>query len=292
MKGFIKVILMFLLYLFVGIAVFALITYFKDIKILNNIDHQLYFGAFSLGLAILDLVILWKKEDKDLIDNNDMLEDEQDDLPQEDKIEVEDPIKDAVLAQKDKEDILTEDISEEMINEESDQDLSSDNKQEIISEENQQQLVEEDSDQQKIENQQDISQQVQQHADTVEQQQEEFNEQQEQIEPLPQKINADLTDTQIMFINKSDNSYINEEGFPQLIVTKELSKDQIKTYEQLYQNQKEIDEETQRQLDEEEKQYLQEEKYENIIHILTVVIVLLVLANLVLGAYYAYLRLF
>ena len=95
-----------------------------------------------------------------------------------------------------------------------------------------------------------------------------------------------------MFINKSDNSYINEEGFPQLIVTKELSKDQIKTYEQLYQNQKEIDEETQRQLDEEEKQYLQEEKYENIIHILTVVIVLLVLANLVLGAYYAYLRLF
>ena len=84
---------------------------------------------------------------------------------------------------------------------------------------------------------------MQQHADTVEQQQEEFNEQQEQIEPLPQKINADLTDTQIMFINKSDNSYINEEGFPQLIVTKELSKDQIKTYEQLYQNQKEIDEE-------------------------------------------------
>ena len=95
-----------------------------------------------------------------------------------------------------------------------------------------------------------------------------------------------------MIINKSDNSYINDQGLPQLNVTKELSQDKIKTYEKIYQKQQEIDEETQKQLDEEEQQYLLEEKYENTVHILTVVIILLVLANLVFGAYYAYLRLF
>ena len=53
-----------------------------------------------------------------------------------------------------------------------------------------------------------------------------------------------------------------------------------------------MDAETQKQLDEEEKMYLQQEKYENIIHILTIIIVLLVLANIVMGAYCLYLRMF
>lgn len=322
MKSFIKVILMILLYLFIGVAVFALITYFKDIKILSDINKQLYFGAGSVALAIIDLILLWGKEDKDEEDVDEV--DTEVDETSSDELNVNDQqlkqefdqLKQEVTQLKQEQQSVEEDIVDESNAEQSDQDINEHDETEEVVEDDQEVVLqkanddtlydvsndEKDQQEQMNQAQLEIAEEVEKLTDSEEDenedyqdafdQQEELSEDQEEINPLPQKINADLTDTQIMFINKSDNSYINDQGLPQLNVTKELSQDKIKTYEKIYQKQQEIDEETQKQLDEEEQQYLLEEKYENTIHILTVVIILLVLANLVFGAYYAYLRLF
>lgn len=327
MKSFIKVILMVLLYLFIGVAVFALITYFKDIQILSDINKQLYFGAGSVALAIIDLILLWGKEEKDEEDvDEEETEDEKNTFEeaniddQQLKQEFEQLKQEVTQLKQEQQPVEqnTEDVVDESNEEQVDQlqdqqeqtneEVVEDDQEVLLQKANNDTLYEVSTDlldqqqEEMSQTQQEIAQEVEKLTDSEDDeneyyqddidQPEELSEDQEEINPLPQKINADLTDTQIMFINKSDNSYINDQGLPQLNVTKELSQDKIKIYEKIYQKQQEIDEETQRQLDEEEKQYLLEEKYENTIHILTVVIILLVLANLVFGAYYAYLRLF
>ncbi len=259
MRRFMKIVQMIALYIFIAVSVFGLISYFKQIKLLADIQYQLYIGAICLILAIVDLIILCKQEKSEA--NDKQAE------PTEENNEKKEVEEEKMIYQLD--DVAPEEseiIEEEKVIEEQSEKTFGD-------------LSEEKSVLQAVQSPQISTQENVEDNENI-------------VEEKPVKINADLTETQIMYINQSDNSYINDQGLPQLIVTKELSKDKIASYEQIYQQQKEMDAETQKQLDEEEKMYLQQEKYENIIHILTIIIVLLVLANIVMGAYCLYLRMF
>lgn len=261
MRRSVKILLVILLYVLIGFSFFALIAYFKQIKIFSDINYQLYIGAACILLAIIDIIYLSKSEKK----NEDIVITEQIDHNEDINQDVND-------IQSSKEPCLQEVAHDEIHQTVNDEQMYFDCEDEI----------EDDS----IDNQEEINE------ENTDVDNHEIDDQDDNVEEEPIKVNADLTETQIMYINKSDNSYINDEGMPQLMVTNEMSKDKINSYEQQYQKQKEFEEEYQRKVDEEEQMYLRLEKYENIIHILTIIIVLLVLANLALGAYYIYLRMF
>ncbi|MDO4378408.1 MAG: hypothetical protein Q4C64_04560 [Erysipelotrichia bacterium] len=259
MRRFMKIIQMVLLYVFIAASVFGLISYFKHIKLLADIQYQLYIGAICLILAIVDLIVIYSQEKNEV------------------------NLEQAVQIEENNDENITED--EKMIYQLDEDNLPEEN--EITEEEVIEEQMEETSP--NLPKEKPVLQAVQPQQISTK---ENIEDNEIVAEEKPVKINADLTETQIMYINQSDNSYINDQGLPQLIVTKELSKDKIASYEQIYRQQKELDAETQKQLDEEEKMYLQQEKYENIIHVLTIIIVLLVLANIVMGAYCLYLRMF
>lgn len=261
MRRSVKILLVILLYALIGFSFFALIAYFKQIKIFPDINYQFYIGAVCILLAIIDIICLSKSEKKH--DEDIVISEETDDN-----------------------DDINENISEMTVTEQpSLQEVSHDEVHQTVNEE---QIFFDCEDQ--IEDDLDDNQEEINEENTEIDNQKEIKNDNIDVEPI--KVNADLTETQIMYINKSDNSYINDEGMPQLMVTNEMSKDKINLYEQQYQKQKEFEEENRIKADEEEQMYLRLEKYENIIHILTIVIILLVLANLALGAYYIYLRMF
>ena len=101
------------------------------------------------------------------------------------------------------------------------------------------------------------------------------------------KVDSELTNTQILYINNSDNSYIDDRGLPQLVVTKEIDSKKVSN---AYLQQQLTDQQKLLELQKEEEQYLLEEKQERTIEILKVVLVILVIVNLLLLAYFIYLR--
>lgn len=101
------------------------------------------------------------------------------------------------------------------------------------------------------------------------------------------KVDSELTNTQILYINNSDNSYIDDRGLPQLVVTKEIDSQKVSN---AYLQQQLTDQQKLLELQKEEEQYLLEEKQERTIEILKVVLVILVIVNLLLLAYFIYLR--
>ena len=101
------------------------------------------------------------------------------------------------------------------------------------------------------------------------------------------KVDSELTNTQILYINNSDNSYIDDRGLPQLVVTKEIDSKKVSN---AYMQQQLTDQQKLLELQKEEEQYLLEEKLERTIEILKVVLVILVIVNLLLLAYFIYLR--
>lgn len=101
------------------------------------------------------------------------------------------------------------------------------------------------------------------------------------------KVVSELTNTQILYINNSDNSYIDDRGLPQLVVTKEIDSKKVSN---AYLQQQLTDQQKLLELQKEEEQYLLEEKQERTIEILKVVLVILVIVNLLLLAYFIYLR--
>ena len=101
------------------------------------------------------------------------------------------------------------------------------------------------------------------------------------------KVDSELTNTQILYINNSDNSYIDDRGLPQLVVTKEIDSKKVSN---AYMQQQLTDQQKLLELQKEEEQYLLEEKQERTIEILKVVLVILVIVNLLLLAYFIYLR--
>ena len=101
------------------------------------------------------------------------------------------------------------------------------------------------------------------------------------------KVDSELTNTQILYINNSDNSYIDDRGLPQLVVTKEIDSKKVSN---AYLQQQLTDQQKLLELQKEEEQYLLEEKQERTIEILKVVLLILVIVNLLLLAYFIYLR--
>ena len=101
------------------------------------------------------------------------------------------------------------------------------------------------------------------------------------------KVDSELTNTQILYINNSDNSYIDDRGLPQLVVTKEIDSKKVSN---AYMQQQLTDQQKLLELQKEEEQYLLEEKQERTIEILKVVLVILVIVNFLLLAYFIYLR--
>lgn len=101
------------------------------------------------------------------------------------------------------------------------------------------------------------------------------------------KVDSELTNTQILYINNSDNSYIDDRGLPQLVVTKEIDSKKVSN---AYLQQQLTDQQKLLELQKEEEQYLLEEKQERTVEILKVVLVILVIVNLLLLAYFIYLR--
>lgn len=272
MRRSVKILLVILLYALIGFSFFALIAYFKQIKIFTDINYQLYIGALCILLAIIDIIYLSKSEKKN--DEDTVITEQLDDN--------EDINQDVDEIQSSENPCLQEVSHDEIHQTVNDEQMYFDCEDDFI--DYQEEINEIDTD---VDNKEIKKDNENTDVDDIE-----IDEKNDNVVEEPIKVNADLTETQIMYINKSDNSYINDKGMPQLMVTNEMSKDKINSYEQQYQKQKEFEEEYQRKVDEEEQMYLRLEKYENIIHILTIIIVLLVLANLALGAYYIYLRMF
>ena len=67
------------------------------------------------------------------------------------------------------------------------------------------------------------------------------------------KVDSELTNTQILYINNSDNSYIDDRGLPQLVVTKEIDSKKVSN---AYLQQQLTDQQKLLELQKEEEQYL------------------------------------
>ena len=107
--------------------------------------------------------------------------------------------------------------------------------------------------------------------------------------------NDPLTETQISYIKSSVNSYINENGLPQLVMTNDLSKEDIELRKRQYENPEEIltpREPVNYQQDDEidEDFYIQDERLESHVAILVRVIAILVVILILISGYYVYSR--
>ncbi|MGI6608221.1 MAG: hypothetical protein ACOX1F_04495 [Erysipelotrichaceae bacterium] len=107
----------------------------------------------------------------------------------------------------------------------------------------------------------------------------------EKSEPL-----SDLTDTQLLYIEKSESSYLNTQGFPQLVITDEVKSKDVVIANQIY---KEIEKQNvikQQKSDKEDLEYFKEEKEENTIYALSITIAILIILNFFLLVYYYFTR--
>ncbi|MBQ6654246.1 MAG: hypothetical protein IJM79_01835 [Erysipelotrichaceae bacterium] len=102
-----------------------------------------------------------------------------------------------------------------------------------------------------------------------------------------------LTATQISYINASANSYINEEGLPQLVMTKDLSKEDIERRKRQYERPGEIREAVSRMSDDEELDddfYVQDEREDRLAAVLGRIIMVLSIILIFICGYYFYSR--
>ncbi|MBQ4252694.1 MAG: hypothetical protein II704_06580 [Erysipelotrichaceae bacterium] len=108
------------------------------------------------------------------------------------------------------------------------------------------------------------------------------------------EVSDPLTETQINYINSSANSYLNEKGLPQLVMTNDLSKEDIERRKRQYENPQEIlePEEVRESYDEEvdEDFYIQDEGQDRLAAVLVRIIIILVFILIFICGYYVYSR--
>ncbi len=101
---------------------------------------------------------------------------------------------------------------------------------------------------------------------------------------------VELTDTQMMYIEQSESSYLNTQGLPQLVITNQVDSKDVKRADHVFKEIEKQENIDKQELYKEELKYLKEEKEENIISALSIATAILIFLNIVLIAYYFLLR--
>lgn len=291
-----RLIMLICIYASLFIGCFSLLTYYNEVYLLENSIYQLILAitALVIGLILIAVQFFVKKKENFDADTEDdeFTEKERDELflsqKQEEKINfVEEEIIDDNYEFTDSEEIeINEKTKEEIIvEEENPKDVlevlhdtlslkkieESQNDEEIIVEEidEKSQILEEKSDEQKKVYLESVAKDI-------------LTE-----EVLP---TVDLTDTQMLYIENSESSYLNTQGLPQLVITNKVDSKNIKRANEIYREVEKKETADQLAIEKEELEYLKEEKEESIISKLSIISVILALLNIAVLIYYFYTR--
>lgn len=291
-----RLIMLICIYASLFIGCFSLLTYYNEVYLLENSIYQLILAitALVIGLILIAVQFFVKKKENFDADTEDdeFTEKERDELflsqKQEERISfVEEEIIDDNYEFTDSEEIeINEKTKEEIIvEEENPKDVlevlhdtlslkkieESQNDEEIIVEEidEKSQILEEKSDEQKKVYLESVAKDI-------------LTE-----EVLP---TVDLTDTQMLYIENSESSYLNTQGLPQLVITNKVDSKNIKRANEIYREVEKKETADQLAIEKEELEYLKEEKEESIISKLSIISVILALLNIAVLIYYFYTR--
>ena len=296
-----RLIMLICIYASLFIGCFSLLTYYNEVYLLENSIYQLILAitALVIGLILIAVQFFVKKKENFDADTEDdeFTEKERDELflsqKQDEKISfLEEEIIDDNYEFTDFEEIeINERTKEEIIvEEENPKDVlevlhdtlslkkieESQNDEEIIVEDivveeidEKSQILEEKSDEQKKVYLESVAKDI-------------ITE-----EVLP---TVDLTDTQMLYIENSESSYLNTQGLPQLVITNKVDSKNIKRANEIYREVEKIETADQLAIEKEELEYLKEEKEESIISKLSIISVILALLNIAVLIYYFYTR--
>lgn len=296
-----RLIMLICIYASLFIGCFSLLTYYNEVYLLENSIYQLILAITALVIGLILIVVQFfvkKKENFDAdTEDDEFTEKERDELflsqKQEERISfVEEEIIDDNYEFTDSEEIeINEKTKEEIIvEEENPKDVlevlhdtlslkkieESQNDEEIIVEEivveeigEKSQILEEKSDEQKKVYLESVAKDI-------------LTE-----EVLP---TVDLTDTQMLYIENSESSYLNTQGLPQLVITNKVDSKNIKRANEIYREVEKKETADQLAIEKEELEYLKEEKEESIISKLSIISVILALLNIAVLIYYFYTR--
>ncbi|MCR5066656.1 MAG: hypothetical protein K6A14_01175 [Erysipelotrichaceae bacterium] len=110
----------------------------------------------------------------------------------------------------------------------------------------------------------------------------------------PQQPKQNLTDTQITYIKASANSYINEEGFPQLVMTNDLSREDIERRKRQYERPETLKDPSRLTSSHDEEVgddlYVQDEREDALASLLGKIILVLSVILVLICGYYVYSR--
>ncbi|NMA15769.1 MAG: hypothetical protein GX935_00790 [Erysipelotrichia bacterium] len=296
-----RLIMLICIYASLFIGCFSILTYYNEVYLLENSIYQLILAitALVIGLILIAVQFFVKKKENFDADTEDdeFTEKERDELflsqKQDEKISfLEEEIIDDNYEFTDFEEIeINERTKEEIIvEEENPKDVlevlhdtlslkkieESQNDEEIIVEDivveeidEKSQILEEKSDEQKKVYLESVAKDI-------------ITE-----EVLP---TVDLTDTQMLYIENSESSYLNTQGLPQLVITNKVDSKNIKRANEIYREVEKIETADQLAIEKEELEYLKEEKEESIISKLSIISVILALLNIAVLIYYFYTR--
>lgn len=317
MNRFSRLIVLLCIYVALFIGCFLLITYYNGVYLLENPLYQLFIAIPSLIIAVILMIVQFVSKKKSFTDNPE--EEDYEKLSDEEIDEYilsDEEIEDDNYEFVDSSEIEFIGIDKEKITDETVEDIkekSVDKKEneieyeiiveddEIISEEKPQDLIEVLYDTLSMKKIRETENMAEKAEKSVQQEiaVEEVQPEKEEVhlEKVSQDvitedvaIAVDLTNTQMLYIEQSESSYLNTQGIPQLVVTDQVDSKDLKKANYIY---KEIEKQKiseQSELEQEELEFLKEEKEENIISLLTMIIVGLVIGNIVLLVYYLFTR--
>lgn len=317
MNRFSRLIVLICIYAALFMGCFLLITYYNGVYLLENSLYQLFIAIPSLIIAVILIIVQFVYKKKGSVDE---LEEEDYETLSDEEID------EYVLSDKEIEDdnyeftdsselefigIDDEDATDETdeVIEEKEIDIKENEiEYEIIVEDDE--IISEEKPQDVIDVLYDtLSMKKLRETENVEEKAEESVQQEiveEEIQPEKEEVHlekvsqdvitedvavsVDLTNTQMMYIEQSESSYLNTQGVPQLVVTDQVDSKDLKKANYIYKEieKQKIDEQS--ELEQEELEFLKEEKEENIISLLTMIIVALVIGNIVLLVYYLFTR--
>ncbi|NLZ74953.1 MAG: hypothetical protein GX914_00440 [Erysipelotrichia bacterium] len=292
-----RFIMLICIYASLFIGCFSILTYYNEVYLLENPVYQLVLAivAIVIGLVLIAVQFFAKKEDS--IDND--VEDE----------EFTDEEIDELLLLEDEEELnyLEQEIIDDNYEfvDSNEIEFSKKTEEEIIVDEEKpkdvievlhdtlsMKKIEEDQNDEtivveeiKIENEDDKTEEKSDEKEEVH-----LNEVKKDIlteEVLPA---AELTDTQMMYIENSESSYLNTQGLPQLVITNKVDSKYLKRANEIYKESEKREIVDQLAIEKEELEYLKEVKEESIISILSKISIILALLNIAVLVYYFYTR--
>lgn len=292
-----RFIMLICIYASLFIGCFSILTYYNEVYLLENPVYQLVLAivAIVIGLVLIAVQFFAKKEDS--IDND--VEDE----------EFTDEEIDELLLLEDEEELnyLEQEIIDDNYEfvDSNEIEFSKKTEEEIIVDEEKpkdvievlhdtlsMKKIEEDQNDEtivveeiKIENEDDKTEEKSDEKEEVH-----LNEVKKDIlteEVLPA---AELTDTQMMYIENSESYYLNTQGLPQLVITNKVDSKYLKRANEIYKESEKREIVDQLAIEKEELEYLKEVKEESIISILSKISIILALLNIAVLVYYFYTR--